>query len=197
VKAMVVYESLMGDTRQIAEAIAHGLREALPQAAVRCNPAGETQVADAELDLIVVGAPTHFLGLPSARSRWWWIQQIRSSAGHAALDAALEHGADGPGMREWLGTLPKAPRGAVAASFDTRLDRLVTGSAARTIARRLRRKGYRLLAPPAGFFVTEVAGPLVDGEAARARAWGRRLGHQLGSGLGPTAPTASPVDQNL
>ena len=70
----IVYESLFGNTRDIAEAIAAGIREAGPEADVVCCPVGEAGPELARADLLVVGAPTHFLGLPSARSR---VMQLR------------------------------------------------------------------------------------------------------------------------
>jgi hypothetical protein len=53
---------------------------------------------------------------------------------------------DAPGVRQWLHELPTR-EGALAAAFDTRLDRspAMTGGAARGIARRLRRRGYKVL----------------------------------------------------
>lgn len=57
-------------------------------------------------------------------------------------DVSVEPGAaDGPGLRKWLApALGRRP----AAGFDTRLDRspIVTGAAARGIAKRLRRRGF-------------------------------------------------------
>ena len=69
-----------------------------------------------------------------------------------------------------------------AAAFDTRLDRspAVTGAAARGIAKRLQRRGCKLIAEPESFFVVESEGPLEDGEAARARAWGAALAEAPG-----------------
>ncbi|HZM78949.1 MAG TPA: hypothetical protein VFC19_24740 [Candidatus Limnocylindrales bacterium] len=51
-----------------------------------------------------------------------------------------------------------------------------TGSAARSAAKRIRRAGIPLAAPPASFIVTGTAGPLAEGELARARQWGETLG---------------------
>ncbi|MBO0808864.1 MAG: flavodoxin-like domain-containing protein, partial [Actinobacteria bacterium] len=65
----IVYESLFGNTREIAEAIAEGSAEADPRATVACRPAAEAGPELPRADLLIVGAPTHFLGLPSERSR--------------------------------------------------------------------------------------------------------------------------------
>ena len=49
------------------------------------------------------------------------------------------------------------------------------GSAARAIARRLRRLGAVLVADPESFRVVGSPGPLAAGELDRARQWGEQL----------------------
>jgi hypothetical protein len=78
-------------------------------------------------------------------------------------------------VREWLDALPPVDHDRLAAAFDTRLRRPTSGAAARRIARRLRRAGYRLAVPPTGFIVDDMTGPLGRGELGRARAWGAGL----------------------
>lgn len=75
-------------------------------------------------------------------------------------------------MREWLARLPQAAGGPCAAAFDTRLEKLMSGSAAREIAHSLRSHGYQLVARPEGFSVADFEGPLAEGERERARQWG-------------------------
>jgi len=67
---------------------------------------------------------------------------------------------------------PGAVRGMVAATFDTRIGvpRLLSGSAAVGIAKRLRSAGARLAAPPESFLVTKKP-ELEPGELRRAAAW--------------------------
>ena len=69
-RVVIVYESLFGNTRQVAEAIAEGIREAVPEAQVSCVRATEAN-RDVALgaDLLVVGGPTHLCGLSSGVSR--------------------------------------------------------------------------------------------------------------------------------
>jgi dienelactone hydrolase len=50
--------------------------------------------------------------------------------------------------------------------------------AARGIARRLRRRGYEVIASES-FLVEDAEGPLEDGELERARAWGQELAGRL------------------
>jgi hypothetical protein len=167
-KALIVYESMYGNTRAIAEAVAEGLSGAYD---ARVRSVHEAGADAAEADLLVVGGPTHMHGMTTGLSR-------RMTAQAAAEDGAtLEPGADAePGLRRWLADLPRRT-GAPAAAFDTRLDRAaaLTGSAARGIARRLRHHGYAVVGAES-FLVEDAEGPLADGEADRARAWGATLG---------------------
>jgi len=167
-KAVVVYESLYGNTAAIAAAVADGLREEAEVALLRVDEADSRALRGAEL--LVVGGPTHVHGLSSRRSY------------QGAADDARRHGPghpqprlNGPPLRDWLTRLLPAER-CVAAAFDTRIDkpRLLTGSAARGIARRLRALGYAPVATES-FTVEGTAGPLLPEELERARAWGARL----------------------
>ena len=69
-RALIVYESMFGGTRDIARAIAAGLRTAVP---VDVHGVGDTPgtlgaVGD-DVSLLIVGAPTHPGGLSRPRSR--------------------------------------------------------------------------------------------------------------------------------
>ena len=55
----------------------------------------------------------------------------------------------------------------------------IFGYAAQPIAGRLEKKGGKLVAPPEGFFVTDVEGPLLEGESERAVDWARQLAAKL------------------
>ena len=174
----VVYESLFGNTREVAEAIAEGIRAAAPQAAVDCRETADAPPGLGKADLLVVGGPTHFLGLPSARSRRLQHQLEDQGAWHHAEGEPPEP----PGVREWLESLPVVSGRQVAAAFDTRLGKLMAGSAARQITRMLRHHGYHVVDRPQGFVVEDYNGPLAEGERDRARAWGATLTGQLRTG---------------
>jgi hypothetical protein len=172
-KALVVYESMYGNTRHVAEAIAEGLRWSIPTDVVLAHDAGTLDLE--EVELVVAGAPTHAWGLSRKRTR-----------DGAALDAIkhpdhlLESVATKTGVREWLHGLEHhvAFRGV---AFDTRLDKpkVVTGSAARAIQRGLHRAGVSVIAKPQSFVVTGMAGPLAAGEIERANQWGEELGRVI------------------
>jgi hypothetical protein len=169
VNGLVVYESIYGNTRAAAQAIADGLGD------IQVVPVHEAANHEEPVDLLVVGGPTHVHGLATTRSR-----QMAVEAVHEDGAAHVEPGAtEEPGLRAWLRDLPLGD-GAHAAAFDTRLDRSpwLTGVASRGIAKRLRHRGYEVVGTES-FLVEDSEGPLEEGELDRAREWGRKLARSL------------------
>jgi hypothetical protein len=160
---LVVYESMFGNTRAVAEAVAEGMSLVLPAEAVEVSAASSRPVAD--VSLLVVGGPTHAFGLSRPATR-----------ADAASKTGLPIESSGPGLREWLeGIGREDTSGMAAAAFDTRISYpRVPGSAAKAAARRLRRSGITVLEVKS-FYVVGTTGPLVAGERERARAWGSGL----------------------
>ena len=80
------------------------------------------------------------------------------------------------GMREWLDALSAHDHLRVA-TFDTRVAsvRHLPGSAAKAAAREVRRRHLGQVIATQSFYVAGTAGPLLDGELGRARAWGASL----------------------
>ena len=157
--AIVVFDSLHGNTERIAQAVGEALQ---PLGAVRVMrttdvPPGTTA------DAWVLGGPT---------------QRHRMSPPLAAFVEGMPRG---------------SLEGVPVATFDTRYHypRLMSGSAARAAASRLRRTGCRLVAEPESFFVQEGPRPagggkpapetehLEVGEIERARSWGAELAARL------------------
>lgn len=175
-RAVVVYESMYGNTRLVAEAIGEGLRPAHEVVVVPVGEAGPEVMADAQI--LVVGGPTHAHGMSRARTR----QAAAEVAGKGEKAVVLEDGATGPGVRDWLASL-EYPN-VYAASFDTRVHMAaaLTGRASKGIDRELSRHGMHRIAEPESFFVTK-EDTLEAGEAARARRWGEQLAAQLTASL--------------
>jgi flavodoxin len=105
--------------------------------------------ADLEgVDLLIVGSPTH---------GGWFTPEIK---GLLEASPALE--------------------GVDVAAFDTRTESIWNrilrfGYAAPRIARSLEENGGNLLAPPEGFVVVGIQGPLKAGELERAASWAKGL----------------------
>jgi hypothetical protein len=175
----VVYESLFGNTRLVAEAIADGIRAADPAARVSVKRTDATKLGEVDdACLLVVGGPTHMLRMTSPHSRQQGLQAALKGKDQQSRET--EPDAVGPGLREWLQALPPARLGAVAAAFDTRLESRLAGGAARSASRQLRRRGFRVAGKPEGFIVTGTEGPLRRGELDRAREWGAALVRDAG-----------------
>jgi len=166
VNAVIVFESLFGNTREIAEAVAEGLGSGAQVVLTQVADAEASLLADA--DLLVVGGPTHVHGMASERSRV-------GAVGVAGREGLPEPVTDGPVLRDWFEEIPSG-RGRGAAAFDTRIgkSKVLTGSAAGRIVRLLGRAGYTVVGEES-FIVEGTAGPLREGELDRARAWGRDL----------------------
>ncbi len=176
-RALVVYESMYGNTHVVASNIADGLRATHEVTLVPVAEATEDLVAEA--DLVVVGGPTHMHGLSSPASR----RMAAQAAAKPASGLSLDPDACGPGLRDWLkGLGPGIGPGmrtahALVAAFDTRINGVpaFTGAASRGIGKLLKRHGYRLIAAPESFLIGQ-QNTLLDGEASRARRWGAALG---------------------
>ena len=165
-RALVVYESVFGDARAIAHAIAEGLSTAV-QADVVVAAEAPAEI-DADVRLLVVGGPNHALGMPRPSTRAGAVKQY---------DAVIPD--TGAGLHEWLETVRLPRDGIAAVAFDTRgsghkmLSKM--DHAARTEEKLLHRAGAQVVAPAEHFFVADTKGPLVEGEEDRARQWGRSL----------------------
>jgi flavodoxin len=91
-KTLVVYESMFGNTEQIANAVAAGLGESVDVQV--------TEVADAPTDpgpdvaLIVAGGPTHAFSMSRENTR------------ADAISKGAHEGEREFGLREWMAALP-------------------------------------------------------------------------------------------
>lgn len=180
-RALIIYESMFGNIHTVAAAIAEGLRTSGEATVVSAADAEGTDLTN--VDLLIVGGPTHMHGLPALYTRKSALRTAESSHGrlHAVPGASEEYG-----LRSVLETLPVGshvePQGiavkhqVAAAAFDTRRSgpALLTGRASRAIAKRLRQRGYARAAMPASFRV-DSEDQLLDGEIDRAVAWGKSL----------------------
>ena len=141
-RALVVYESMYGNTHAIAISIAAGLGASHEVTLVPVTRATPELVAAA--DLVIAGGPTNMHGMSTAASR----RMASEAAAKEGSGLAMDPDAHGPGIRGWLSGM--GARRGLAAAFDTRLGGvpMLTGRASRGIARLLKAHGYRLLADP-------------------------------------------------
>ncbi len=173
-RALVVFESLFGNTAAIGEAIAAALRaqgvdaEAVP--VDRIDPA-----TTGDVDLLIVGGPTHAHGMSREGTRKAGVKDEKNTYPEPTVE---------PGLREWLDRVPSGS-GRAAAAFDTRFDKpeWLTGSAAKGIEKRLGHDGFRLATEPESFFVT-TANALEDGELEHAERWAGHLAELTSTAAG-------------
>jgi len=165
--ALVVFESIYGNTKLVAEAVARGLSESIEVEVLEVGSA-PLHLAP-EVALLVVGAPTHAFGLSRPNTRHDAVTRAPSPVSEPKA-----------GVREWFDTLEHAGKGVRAAAFDTRIGRgWFPGSAARAASRRLGALGFKAAVGPESFYVVGATGPLADGEEERARQWGFELGAEI------------------
>lgn len=154
-KALVVYDSLYGNTERIAQAIGSALSTRCPADVRRV---GDVKPGDlAGLDLLIVGSPTQqFRATKAIKAFLTGIRNDELKGVHvAAFDTrfAME---DMPSR-----ILPPFVR--------------IFGYAAKPMADDLVKKGGKLAAAPEGFFVKQMEGPLKDGELERAARWAEQV----------------------
>jgi hypothetical protein len=168
-RALIVFESMFGNTQVIARSVADGLAPRMQSDLIEVGSA--PTALEGDVDLLVVGGPTHAFGMTRPGTR----QSAAQQAERGLVSAGI-------GLREWLGRLPKNSHGVAVATFDTRIAKpRLPGSAAAAAEKRLRRLGFRCIAPSTSFYVEGTTGPLVDGEPERARRWGAELSAALGA----------------
>jgi len=95
-KTVIVYESMFGNTRALADAIAKGLGPENHTVAVPVAQAGLRLLEGA--GLVVAGGPTHVHGMSRANTR----KGAADVAGKPGRGLKIEPGAQGPGLRDWF-----------------------------------------------------------------------------------------------
>ena len=145
-KALIVYDSVYGNTEKIARAIAEAIT---PPDEVKLLRAGEANPSElASIDLLIVGSPTHG-GRPTPE-----VQEFLNKVPKFTLQ-----GINVAAFDTRLSTRCVA----------------IFGYAAGRIASNLKGKSGNLVASPEGFFVKGKEGPLKEGELERAASWAKGI----------------------
>lgn len=170
-RALVVYESMFGNTKRVADAVAAGIAQHMTVESVEVSLA--PFAIEADIDLLVVGGPTHVHGMTTPFTR---AQATKQATGPIV--------SGGIGVREWLDGVRPSGTATTAVTFDTRIKgaAILTGSAASGYAKKLRSAGFRVFTPPESFLIATKApadDALLDGELEHARAWGSEVAAQF------------------
>jgi len=166
-RALIVFESMFGNTHHIADSIAAGLAS-VGEVTVASVDEATPELVD-QADLLVVGGPTHAHGMSRPKTRADAIDLTE-----ADNDLELDPAGYGEGLREWFDTLGRLD--ASSAAFDTRFDTvpMLTGRASKGISKRLKHHGCHEVINPKSFFV-ERGNHLAASQLAEATAWGHEL----------------------
>jgi len=150
-KALVVYDSVYGNTFEIAATVT---------AALQADTLKIDQVTPENLsgiDLLLVGSPTHGFRPTENINKFLKLLSKNRLVGLrvAAFDTRIRSETINSTILRFL-----VDKGGYAAS---------------KIAKTLAKKGAKLVADPEGFFVLDTEGPLRDGEVERAARWAKSL----------------------
>ena len=154
-KVLIIYDSVFGNTQQIARAMGNALS---PQEDVEILPVGDVKPALLTgSQVLIVGSPTRaFRPTPAIKK---------------LLGGLPRHGLKGVKVAAFDTRMSIDDMDARILRFMARL----FGYAAKPIADNLKRKGGELAVPPEGFLVGGTEGPLKEGELARAVDWARQI----------------------
>src|SRR5262245_20759462 len=111
-RALIVYESMYGNTHVVASHIADGLGAHFETEVMPVEEATIERVLS--VDSLVIGGPTHVHGMSSERSR----EAARDAVQKHGSDLTLDPDAEGEGLRDWFHGLPRVQT-AGAVAFDT------------------------------------------------------------------------------
>lgn len=145
-RTLIVYDSLYGNTKAIAQAIA-----AATPGKAQVLPVGEADASALEnVDLLIIGSPTH--GALPTQAIQDFVQNVGAPTRPGTRAATFDTRLKWRFLERW------------------------GGFAAPKMADTLKGKGWALAGAPGGFFVGGLRkGPLKRGETDRAAAWARGL----------------------
>lgn len=153
-KALVIYDSVFGNTEKVAQAIGEALEGPAEVSVLKVGDVPPEFWTG--LDALIVGSPTRaFSATPATKKLLSGIpRQGLQGVRIAAFDTRMDVD-QAPGILKALVKL--------------------FGYAAEPLAATLRKKGGQEALPPAGFIVGGTEGPLGEGEFERAEEWAKGI----------------------
>ncbi|HMA61107.1 MAG TPA: flavodoxin family protein [bacterium] len=152
---LIIYDSVFGNTRQIAEIIKKAIAS---QGDTNCLQVKDVKLEQLQdLKILIVGSPTRKFSPTGAIKKF--LKKIPAdnlaNVKVAAFDTRISPEEIGSGFLSFLVK--------------------IFGYAAKPIARKLQKKGGDLVIEPQGFIVTGTKGPLKEGEIERATKWAKEI----------------------
>jgi flavodoxin len=155
-KILIIYDSVFGNTEQIAQAIYAALSSHEEVEVIRVSDVKPEQLTG--LNLLIVGSPTQRFRPTAAINNL--LKRIAKNGLKGVKIAAFD-------TRLTMSNIQRTP----ILAFFVRL----FGYAAKPISVKLKKKGGESIISPDGFFVEEIKGPLKAGELQRAADWAKQI----------------------
>jgi len=155
-KVLIIYDSIFGNTEQIAQAIGNALGSQEDVEILRVSNVKLEQLTG--LKLLIVGSPTRQFRPTAAINNL--LKRIPKNGLKGVKVAAFD-------TRFTMSAIEESR----VLPFFVRL----FGYAAKPISDRLKKRGGELIIPPEGFFVEGIEGPLKEGELERAADWAKQI----------------------
>jgi flavodoxin len=151
-RTLVVKDSQLGNTAQVAKAIGEVLSSNTQVEVLQVNDVGPGNLEG--IELLIVGSPTQRFSPTTGTTSF--LKQLPANSLRGAKTATFDT----------RFTVEEIEKTSILASFVR-----IFGYAAKPIAKRMRQKGGEEVFPPEGFYVDGLEGPLLQGEIKRARDW--------------------------
>ena len=154
--ALVVYDSVFGNTKLVAQSIADALSQIMDVHLLPVNEVKPQYLED--IQLLLVGSPTRqFRATPAIMA---WIKSLERVRVDGLNAAAFD---------------TRIPEDQLKSNKALNFFSWLIAYAADPISKGLAKKGARILTAPMGFYVSGMEGPLVEGELDRAVEWAKSL----------------------
>jgi flavodoxin I len=153
-KALVVYDSVFGNTEKVAQAMGEAMGTPDQVPVVKVGAVTPEHLAD--IAVLLVGSPTRAFKPTPATMQWLKGLPAGELNGVkvAAFDTRIAMEDTNSGILKFMVS--------------------IFGYAAKPILGVLTKKGGQSVAEPEGFFVADSEGPLKEGELERAQAWAKQ-----------------------
>jgi flavodoxin len=155
VKAVVVYDSVFGNTAEIARAMGEAISSEVEAETLQVDAVKPDRLTLAEL--VIVGSPTR--GFRPTEATTALLKSIPRNGLRGIKVAAFDTRIDVHDIE----------------SSTLRFVVKTGGYAAKPIADSMKKKGGDLIVAPGGFYVNDTEGPLRSGELERAAEWARHV----------------------
>ncbi len=146
-KALIVYDSVHGNTERIAQVIGKVIAQEIEVVVIRANEVNTEQLKDTEL--VIIGSPTH---------GGWFTEAVKEFLNNTMKLVKQD-------IRIAVFDTRTPPV----------LMSKVFGFAANKMRKTLKKQGREIVVEPEGFLVEGIKGPLLEGEEERAEKWGKSI----------------------